>query len=148
MSGPFRHRAEARWGHMDFNGHMANTAYLDFGADSRLAYFQSKGFSLREFERLHFGPVVFSDELAYFKEIRLMEPVEVTLAAVGLSADGGRFRLRNEFFNEQGDRCASLLTSGAWLDLQARKLLAPPPELVELMRAMPRAEDFAELIGR
>ncbi|HJW08283.1 MAG TPA: acyl-CoA thioesterase [Holophagaceae bacterium] len=148
MSGPFRHQAQARWGDMDFNGHMANVAYLNFGADSRLAYFLSRGFSLREFERLHFGPVVFKDELSYFKEIRLMEPVEVTLACAGLSPDGGRFSLRNEFFNGQGDRCATLLTSGAWLDLEVRKLLAPPPALVEAMRAMPRTGDYAELAGR
>ncbi len=145
MTEPYRHRALVRWGDVDFNGHMANTAYLNFGADSRMAFFKSRGFTIGDFQRLRFGPVIFSDELAYFKELHLMDEVEVTLACVGMSAGGGKFRLRNEYFNESGDRCATLLSAGAWMDLDARKLRTPPPELVALFQDMPLAPDFAEI---
>jgi acyl-CoA thioester hydrolase len=52
-----------RWGDMDFNAHMKNTAYLDLAADVRMMYFQAHGFTMREFERLRLGPVIMRDEL-------------------------------------------------------------------------------------
>jgi acyl-CoA thioester hydrolase len=49
MSEPFTSRFRASWGQMDFNAHMANTAYLDLAADTRLLYFEEGGFSPRDF---------------------------------------------------------------------------------------------------
>jgi len=34
----------AGWGAMDFNGHLANTAYLNLAADVRMAFFAEHGF--------------------------------------------------------------------------------------------------------
>src|SRR5690242_16119988 len=87
----------ARWGDMDFNGHMKNTAYLDASADVRMMFFSENGFSMREFEARRIGPVITRDDLEYFRELRLLEPFRVTLQSSGLSEDGVRFRLVNEF---------------------------------------------------
>ena len=57
MSEPFSKTLYARWGDMDFNGHMKNTAYLDASADVRMFFFEEYGFSMREFESRRFGPV-------------------------------------------------------------------------------------------
>ena len=59
----------AGWRTMDLNGHLANTAYLDLGADARMAFFAEHGLSPTEFKRLAIGPVVRKDELEYFKAI-------------------------------------------------------------------------------
>ena len=139
----FERMLYARWGDMDFNGHMKNTAYLDAGADVRMMYFAAHGFSMREFERLRFGPVITRDELEYYRELRLLEPVRVTLEADGLSEDGRRFRLRNEFFREDGQKAATVTSSGGWLDLEARKIKAPPEELRKLLEMLPRTATFA-----
>ena len=63
----------AGWRTMDFNGHLANTAYLDLAADVRMAFFADHGFPPTEFKRLAIGPVVRKDELEYFREINLHE---------------------------------------------------------------------------
>ena len=135
----------ARWGDMDFNGHMKNTAYLDASADVRMMFFSENGFSMREFERRKIGPVIIRDELEYFRELRLLEPVRVTLFAAGLSADGSRFRLVNEFFREDGTRAVRVTSTGGWLSLEQRKLVPPPEELRLLLESMPRGESFATL---
>lgn len=145
MATPFARMLYARWGDMDFNGHMKNTAYLDAGADVRMMFFAEHGFSMREFERLRFGPVIMKDELEYFRELRLLQPVRVTLEADGLSEDGTRFRLRNEFFREDGQKAARVTSSGGWLDLNARKLKPPPEELKRLMELVPRTDTFVWL---
>ena len=135
----------AGWGTMDFNGHLANTAYLDLAADVRMAFFAEHGFPATEFRRLGIGPVARKDELEYFREITLHETVTVTHAALAMSPDGARFTLENVIWTASGARAAVVRSTGGWLDLRARKLVTPPPALVEAMRQMPRAPAFVEL---
>ena len=145
---PFEKTFFARWGDMDFNGHMRNTAYLDASADVRMFFFAEHGFSMREFEKRRFGPVILRDELDYYRELRLLQPVRVTLEAAALSADGYRFKLRNEFFREDGERVARVTSTGGWLNFDLRKMTPPPEELLRLMNAVPRCDDFEVLPPR
>ncbi|HKO57943.1 MAG TPA: thioesterase family protein [Thermoanaerobaculia bacterium] len=142
---PFERMLYARWGDMDFNGHMKNTAYLDASADVRMMFFSDHGFSMREFERRGLGPVILRDELEYFRELRLLDPVRVTLAAAGLNEDGSRFRLRNEFFRADGERAARVTSSGGWLDLAKRRLTPPPEDLRALLTQLERTADYEAL---
>lgn len=136
----------AGWGDMDFNSHMRNTAYLDKSADVRMMFFAEHGFPVREFYRLKIGPVVQKDEIAYFKEANLLDELRVTLAIAGLSPDGSRWILRNEFFRSDM-KLASVNSSGGWLDLTARRLVVPPENLLEMLQQAVRTEDFRELVG-
>jgi acyl-CoA thioester hydrolase len=36
-------------------------------------------------------------------------------------------------------------STGGWLDLRARKLVVPPPPLVDAMRLVPHAPGFVEM---
>lgn len=142
MTDPFRRTLYARWGDIDFNGHMRNVAYLDSCVDVRMMFFAEQGFSIREFERRRLGPVVLRDEIDYFREVRLMESIDVTLSIAALSGDGSHFRLRNEFWRADGQRAATVTSRGSWLDLERRRLTVPPGELLAILEAMPRTEDF------
>lgn len=145
MDGPgFSRRFYGRWGDMDFNGHMRNTAFLDASGDVRMMFFAENGFSMRDFERLKTGPVILRDELEYYREIRLLEPVDVTLALAGVSSDGSRFRILNEFWRD-GQKAARVTSTGGWLDLVVRKLVAPPPDLHAALGLMPRAAEVETL---
>ena len=135
----------AGWADMDFNAHMRNTAYVDKSADVRMLFFAEHGFSADTFARLRFGPVVRKDELEYFREIGLLEEVRVGLALAGLSEDGSRFRLRNEFHRADGQLAARVTSTGGWLDLTARKLIAPPEGLLIVLRALSRSDDYETL---
>jgi len=142
---PFSHRFEVGWGDLDFNGHMRNTAYLDLAATVRMMFFRSCGFEMAEFERLRFGPVVLKDEVEYYRELKLLQPVVVGIELAGLNADGSRFRLRNPFHTEEGKLVAKVTSSGGWMDLNARRLGPPPEPLMETLERMRRAEDFTEI---
>lgn len=135
----------AGWGDMDFNSHMRNTAYLDKSADVRLAFFSENGFPTAEFASLRLGPVIMKDELEYFKEVELLAPLRVTLSLAGLSDDGSRFLMRNEFFRDDGKLAARVTSTGGWLDLSTRRLAAPPEALLGALRSLPRTADFETL---
>jgi acyl-CoA thioester hydrolase len=138
----------AGWGTMDFNGHMGNTAYLNLAADVRMAFFAEHGFPTSEFRRLAIGPVVKKDEIEYFREIGLHEKVTVTHAVLAMSADGARFTLENEIWSASGGKAAVVRSTGGWLDLRERKLVAPPPELFAALSKVPKAPGFVELAPR
>jgi len=134
----------AGWGDMDFNSHMRNTAYLDKSADVRMLYFASCGFPMSEFMRLRLGPVVMKDEVEYFREFQLLDEVRITMSLAGLSDDGSRMKLRNDFYRK--DTLAARVTSTAgWFDLNARKLVCPPENLLAHLRGLTHSDDFEAL---
>jgi len=135
----------AGWGDMDFNSHMKNTAFLDKSADVRMMFFAENGFPVQEFSKLKLGPVVMKDEVEYQKEVGLLQEIKVTLALAGLSEDGSRFILRNEILHPDGKLCARVTSTGGWLDLAARKLVAPPPALLATLQLLARTSDFTPL---
>jgi acyl-CoA thioester hydrolase len=135
----------AGWADMDFNSHMRNTAYLDKAADVRQMFMIEHGFPIEEFSRLRIGPVVMKDELQYFKEVTLQEEITVTYALAGHASDGSRFLLRHEIFKHDGTLSASITSTGGWLDLVERRLIAPPPSLLAVTNLLEKTSDFAVL---
>lgn len=135
----------AGWADMDFNAHMANTAYLDKAADVRQMFLIENGFPAEEFLRLRIGPVVMKDEVEYFREVLLQQQITVTYALAGHSLDGSRFLLRHEVFCPDGDLSARVTSAGGWLNLDTRKLVAPPPKLLEVMNSLEKTHDFVAL---
>lgn len=135
----------AGWADMDFNSHMKNTAYLDKSADVRQKFLIEHGFPVTEFARLRIGPVVMKDEVEYFKEVQLQEVITVNYALAGHAPDGSRFILRHEIFRSDGKLAARVTSTGGWLNLDERKLIAPPPALLAAMNELEKTSDFVEL---
>ncbi len=135
----------AGWGDMDANAHMANFAYLNKCVDARMGFFKQHGFPVTEFARRRIGPVLRRDELEYHREIGLLESISVTLALAGMADDGSRFRLVNEILKADGTLAARVRCEGGWMDLVARKLIAPPDDLREALAAMPHTADYERL---
>lgn len=148
MSQPYSQTLTVRWADVDFNGHMRNTAYLDACVDVRMGYFAIHGFPLSEFTRHRLGPVVLRDEVDYFREMRLFDVYRLTLRTAGLSEDGSHFRLVNEFFREDGQPPARVMSTGGWLDLDTRRLIAPPDALRQALASLERTEGFIVLPTR
>jgi len=71
--------------------------------------------------------------------------VTVTLELAGISPDASRFRLRNDFFRQDGTLAARLTTTGGWLDLAQRRLVVPPEALAGALNALARSADFEEM---
>ena len=145
MSNALTHRLLAGWGDMDSNSHMANTAYLNKVVDARVLALTERGFSLDEWARLRLGVVIMKDELEYKREVRWMEEIDISFALAGLAPDGSRFRVRNEVRRLDGGLAALVTSTGGFMNLDARKLVAPPEAVLAAFRAFPRTEDFVDL---
>ncbi|WP_295999138.1 thioesterase family protein [Rugamonas sp.] len=135
----------AGWSDMDFNSHMRNTAFLDKAGDVRMLFLAEHGFPMSEFKRLQIGPVAMKDEISYFKEVMLLDEIKVTLGVAGMSDDGSRWMLRTDVIRSDGKLAARVNSAGGWLDLAARKLVAPPPALLAAWRSLHKTDDFVTL---
>jgi len=141
----FERTFHVAWAHLDANGHMANVAFLDVAVDVRFMYFESRGFPPSQWAKLRVGPVVRRDEVDYHRELRMLQPFTVNILLAGLAEDASRFRIRNEFRRDDGELAARITSTGGILDLDARKLISPPPALAEAFRALDHSDDFEVL---
>jgi acyl-CoA thioester hydrolase len=56
-----------------------------------------------------------------------------------------RLRDREDGHRARGIRDVGIGSDGGWLDLVARKLIAPPEDLLAALNAMPRTAEFEAL---
>ena len=141
----FEKQYEAGWRDMDSNGHLANTSYIEYAIDTRVAFFASCGFAPEEFLKQGFGPVIKRDTVDYFRELRMLEPFTVTIENGGFSEDGSRFRVVNNIYKTGRVHAARVVTIGGWLSRTERKLIVPPDILFEAWHTLPKTEDFEVL---
>lgn len=145
MSKVFERIYTAGWTDVDLNGHLANTAYLGFAVNTRMAFFAECGFTPTEFARYEVGPVIKSDHTDYFREIMMLETLRVTMENGGHSSDGSRFRVVNNIYKANGIHAGRVVSIGGWLGLSERRLVLPPEKLKEAWFRLERTEDFEEL---
>ena len=145
MSSPFTRRFVVRWSDVDANGHLRNTAYSEYASDTRVGLFRSLGFDWERLKSLQLGPVLFREELEYRREAAMGDEVIVDALAAGFAPDRSRWSIRHRLWWCDGTEMAQVTVTGAWLDLEARKLVVLPHDLAEALRGMPRASSFVEL---
>lgn len=63
----------------------------------------------------------------------------------GLAREGSRFKVRNDFFRADGQLAAKVTSTGGFLDLDTRKLVVPPIEVLTTYQGMPRTDDYETL---
>jgi acyl-CoA thioester hydrolase len=146
VSEPFIEKFRARWTDMDFNQHMRNAAYLGCAEETRVRFLDAHGWSMAEFTKRRLGPVVVEDRLTYRKELTLLEPFSVALWLAGSTADGRKMAARNVMTRDSdGALCATVDSFVLWFDLEQRKPVVPPRELLALWLKLPRTDDYREL---
>jgi acyl-CoA thioester hydrolase len=133
-----------RWADLDPNGHVRHSVYYDWGAMVRVTYLHQHGVGLAWMTRNAIGPVLFREEARFTREVRFGDDLSIDVQLAAASVDGRKFRMRHRIMRG-ADLVATIEVDGAWLDLKARKVAAPPPELAAAFADMTRTDDFTEL---
>ena len=131
-----------KWSDFDPNRHMRHTAYNEYAAEVRVRYFSEQNFSIKEFTKHNIGPILFTEETSFRKEIHLGENITVNLKLTGLSKNNERWKLTHEVFNQAGELSAVIKVYGAWIDLIKRKLTCPPKEAEHLFLNAEKTTNF------
>jgi acyl-CoA thioester hydrolase len=131
-----------KWSDFDPNRHMRHTAYNEYAAEIRVRYFAEHNFSIAVFTKHNLGPILFTEETSFRKEIHIGENITVNLKLQGVSENNERWKIVHEVFNEAGKLSAIIKVYGAWIDLTKRKLCVPPIETKEMFDFAERTADF------
>ncbi|MEM9023493.1 MAG: acyl-CoA thioesterase [Bacteroidota bacterium] len=138
----FTEHIKIRWADIDHNQHVRHSAYYDYGAQCRISFFQANGFDMAYFAQHHIGPILFSEQCNFLRELTLGETVAINLRAGSLSGDGTKWTLYHELFKESGEKAAHLKVTGAWMNTALRKITAPPEGMAKAMHGLAAGEEF------
>ena len=133
------------WSDLDANRHLRNTSFIEYAVNTRFQMLEERGYPLARFEELRFGPVIFREEIRYRREVFAGQIVTVSVSLAGMAPDGSQWRIHHDIRGPDGRDAALLDVDGAWIHLETRKLVAPPPELIEVLDGLPRAPEYEEL---
>ncbi|HKK45329.1 MAG TPA: thioesterase family protein [Balneolaceae bacterium] len=133
---------EVIWADMDPNRHMRHSVYNDYAAQTRVSLFQDYGLPLAKVAEWRLGPILFREETTFLREINLSDKITVTCAVAAMRKDGTRWTFIHKIIKEDDVEAAKITVDGAWLNLDTRKLGAPPEEMLKVIYRFPRTDDF------
>lgn len=133
---------DIRWSDIDANRHLANSAYVNFMSHTRMGFMIKNGLSQREMVTHNIGPVVFHEQLFFFKEAFQGEPIKVSFELGGSSEDGMFFKFVHNFYDHKGRNLARGSMQGGWMDLTTRKMRGLPDNLMPMLTNAPKTPDY------
>lgn len=139
------YEGQVLWAQIDANRHLRHSAYADFCAQARSNMLNKIGLSLDDFAKQKIGPILFREELLYFREVKLDEFIKVDVQLTKLNLSNGRFSFQHIVYKQNGIKAAEVNVDGAWLDLIDRKLTDIPPEWYEVLKVVPKSEHYIEI---
>src|SRR5690606_24304008 len=113
---------------IDANRHLRHSAYADFCAQARSNMLQTVGLSLDAFAKAKIGPILFREELVYYREVRLDEIIHVDVELTKLNTSNARISFRHIVYIAAGSKSAVVSMDGSWLDVTTSKLTIIPQD--------------------
>jgi acyl-CoA thioester hydrolase len=136
---------EIRWNDLDANRHLANVSYLSYASETRMAFLQQMGMSHANLHKLAIGPIVFNEQLFYFKEVLPDDRIRVSFELAAMSKQGTFFEFEHNYFNNTGENVARCEMMGGWMNLKTRKLTSLPKEMLNQFEASYKTESYKEI---
>lgn len=112
--------------HLDTFGHVNNATYLEIFEEARWEFVSSRGFGLKDVQKLGMGPTILECNLKFLKEIRLRQTILVESQTLSYEKKIGI--LRQAMVNEEGQVHSELIMTFGLFDVKERKLVLPTPE--------------------
>ena len=114
---------------IDFNGHLNEQGYYHYAVGKLWEISETAGL-VALFADLKVGPLVFDTKLSFKKEVFEGQNIVVKCVAIKVPESDKKFVRKIRIFKkEEMELVAELESNCAFLDLESRKVTAPPPEL-------------------
>ena len=134
-----------RWADFDANRHLRHSAYNDYAAECRVRFFNDNGLNIDIFQEKRFGPILFSEETKFLKEVPMGEDITVELFLEGCSSKGERFKFYHRLYRQDGQLAAEIRVYGAWIDVDKRRLTVPPAEVMSVFNSLIKTDNFENI---
>ena len=121
---------------IDFNGHLAEFGYYYYGVEGLRKLCEDSGCTPELYEELKIGPITFQTTVFFKKEVRESSIIVVNPRITSISEDCKKWSSQCDIMNETQELCASIVSTGAFMDHTSRKVISPPKELQEKWRLL------------
>lgn len=121
-----KHKVEIREIHLDTFGHVNNATYLQILEQVRWDLISSRGYGFKKIQETGLGPVILEINMKFLREIKLRETVTVETQPLEYGSKIGI--LRQDIFNEKGEKMFESKFTFGFFDTKLRKLITPTPE--------------------
>lgn len=133
---PYFAQTTVRWSDLDANAHMANSKYMDFTSFARIEFLRKLGITLKDFDRLKFGPAVLREEISFFKEAHEGQEIMISVRISGNSENGEIFEFEHDLYDKAtGAHIAYSRVFGVWFSTETRKKSPPPKEIQDKLES-------------
>lgn len=139
---------EIRWNDLDANRHLANTSYLSYASETRMAFLQKIGMSHNYLNKFAIGPIVFNEHLFYFKEVLPDDVIRVSFELAAMSKEGTFFEFEHNYYNKEGENVARCEMMGGWMNLKTRKLTGLPEDMLNEFKSSYKTDSFKEITSK
>lgn len=136
---------EIRWADLDANRHVANSSFADLLSETRMSYLRENGFTQQKFEEFGIGPVIFTEEFYYIREIKPNEKIHVSLELLANSSDFKYIKFAHCIFNGEDKLSVYSETFFGWFSLTERKLVVPPMMIHDIFSTLTKADQYEVL---
>lgn len=136
----YEKKIEVRWADCDANQHMRHTAYADFCAHTRVAFFSQIGLTPEFFHDNSIGPVIFKEETEYCREAHMGDLLTVTVEIGEPTGFTKSVQIVQKIYKGDGELSALHRCTFAWMDLNVRKIIPLPEPIKALFPTETREE--------
>lgn len=127
----FYHKFEVRWSDLDANRHLANSSYMMYCAQARMAFLYDNGLRMATMVHWGLGPVILHEDYSFYKEILADQVVYVSVELTGMSENGSIFAFTHKFYTPDGVHRATSTVVGVWIDSMLRKITEPTDDIMD-----------------
>ena len=137
----YRKKIQVRWADLDPNFHMLHSRYYELGAYVRMCFFVENGITEIELQKHRIGPILLREECMFRREIRFGDDVEIDLHITRAKQNLMRWSIEHTI-TRNGELSAIIKVDGSWINLDRRRMAAPPEAFLSIFERMPRSAEF------
>lgn len=112
--------------HLDSFGHVNHAVYLNLMEEARWDLITSRGFGLKKVQEMQLGPVILDVHIAYKKELRLREKINIVSKTMSYKHKISKFQ-QSIYIKPDSLSSRATFTFGLF-DMKQRRLVHPTPE--------------------
>jgi acyl-CoA thioester hydrolase len=136
VSEPFSVPVTVRGYETDVQGHLNQSVYLNYGEHARWSLLHAAGISQARLVGQGVGPVALETTIRFRRELLAGDEVEVT--CVFVFGEGKTFRVEQTIRKTDGTVAAEITAVGGLIDLEARRLVPNPRQVLEELAEDPK----------
>lgn len=129
MSEPFSVPVTVRGYETDVQGHLNQSVYLNYAEHARWSLLRAAGITQAGLIGSGVGPVALETTIRYLRELLAGDEVEVSCGFEW--GEGKTFRIRQTIRKKDGTVAAEITAVGGLMDLNARRLVPGPGEVLK-----------------